>query len=155
MKHLRTKSELLAAADAGNWIAASFRAMMAAPKAEPEPVKPAAVIRPRRDWTETEDQVIRDGIASGRSSAAIGQALDRNPSTVSHRARSLGLRFQRFARADKFQPHEDRALIDGLAAGMTTEELLAAIPGRSRDSLQGRAWRLGIPFTPVYRRGKK
>ena len=144
MKHLRTKSELLAAADAGNWIAASFKAMMAAPAEETPP--PVSHKPPRVSvvWTPEKDQMIRDGIAAGESCAAIAERIGVKASTTRDRAYFIGLRFtDRESRP--YTAEDDAFMRQAVEDGKTCSETARAM-GRPVKLVHARARRMGLMF---------
>lgn len=138
MKHLRTKAELLDAAARGNWIAESFRAMMAAPKVEAvEEPKPA-----RFRWTPEIDQFIRDGIAAGKTLRAMVKESGISEDRVRKRVYELKLSLSG-KRHKPFTP-EDDAILRELAPTGIGVNAMARLMNRTPCSVSARACRLGV-----------
>lgn len=68
----------------------------------------------------------------------IARAVGTHQPTISRIVRELGL----CRGYDQWRPEEDAEIRDGLKCGLSMREIAAKLPGRTRNMVIGRAWRL-------------
>jgi hypothetical protein len=94
---------------------------------------------PRRRWTKSEDETLRDGYADGQTCARIARALvQRTPTAVAARAHKLGLA----SYARRWSAVDDVRLAQALA--LHTIDDAARMFGRTPEAIRRRGRKLGL-----------
>lgn len=96
---------------------------------------------PRR-YTAAEDAAIVAGWMRGAGVGALADQLARSPGAVRLRAQALGLHHP--AGRPRWRPHEDAALRDGYALGLTCAQIAREIGDRTPAAVAARAAKLGL-----------
>lgn len=118
-------------------------ARLARPPAPPAPRK-----APASAWTPEEEGRLAEMRNAGAGWDEIAAALGRGERAVRHRASALrksDVRIDRPKRDTSWKPWEDEILRKRRAAGESLAGIEAAMPGRTKNMIVGRAHRLGLP----------
>lgn len=108
-----------------------------------------------RVWTSDELEYLTSARASGVHDLEIARHLERNLSSVRHKARRLGLAYPKWGNA-RWNAW-DVARLQKLYSHCSTQELHEAFPRRSTDAVHTKARKLGLkrPVEPYFPRFTK
>lgn len=106
-------------------------------------------IYPARHWTKEDDALLREYAESGRYQDEAAEALGRSVNTITCRASRQGIKFTAKrsggARNLIWTSAEDKILRAYAVMGFSFEDVAKAT-GKTRNSVAGRAHRLGVKF---------
>lgn len=97
---------------------------------------------PGRPYAAIEDAALRLTFRPGADIAQLAADLGRSPGSVQHRLRKLGLLNP--APRPRWKAHEDAAVRDGYALGLTCEQIATELEGRTPTAVAARAAKLGL-----------
>lgn len=108
-------------------------------------------MRKFRPWTKEEDEVLRQGVADGKTAEQISEMLPhRSTEGVRHRRMALKIKGKPIAHnALKWSNGDDDIIKQGAAEKWPMEKYLEMMPTRTRNAIYFRSKHLGLPTISV------